>query len=58
MLFIRLLIVFLLGIAVIFLGCYLLFNEQKYKAYFIQSLKITLYLAVIFGIAIFINQLF
>lgn len=57
MLILRLILVFLIMIAVVLLGFYLFFDEKKYLHYFKQTLKLTLYLAVLFGIAMIVRGL-
>lgn len=57
MLVLRLLLVFLIFTAVVLLGFYFLFGEEKYLNYFKQTLKLTLYLVVLFGIVTVINRL-
>lgn len=58
MMFFRVMTVLILAVALILWGCYLIFGEVRYKHYFFQFLKITLYLTVISGIGVLIYQLF
>jgi hypothetical protein len=58
MLVLRLSILFLISIASILLGCYLIVGDQKYLYYFKQTLKLSLYLAVFIGIISIVYALF
>jgi len=49
MLILRLFFILLIIISVVLLGFYLLYNDKKYLHFFKQTLKLTLYLALLIG---------
>ena len=57
MLILRLLLLFVIIVSVVLLGFYFLFGEEKYLRYFKQTIKLTMYLAVLFGIATIVDRL-
>lgn len=58
MMFVRAMTVLVLAVGAVLWACYLIFGEVRYKHYFFQFLKVTLYLTVISGIGVLIYQLF
>lgn len=58
MLALRVLLILLLLVGLVLFGCYVFFGEVRYKQYFIQFLKITLYIVVISGLSMVVYQLF
>lgn len=57
MMFFRALALVVFAVGVVLWSCYLIFGEARYKRYFFQFLKITLYLTVLSGIGVLIYQL-
>lgn len=58
MMFIRAMAALLFAVGAVLWACYLIYGEVRYKQYFFQFLKITLYLSVISGIGVLVYQLF
>jgi hypothetical protein len=57
MLILRLLFVLLVIVSIVFLGFYLLYDDRKYLQFFKQTLKLSLYLAVLIGIVFVLRGL-
>lgn len=58
MLVIRLIIVLLVIAAMVLLGMYLLFDDQRYLRYFKRTLKYTLFIVVLLGVLFVLRRLF